>query len=166
MNPLAATIRVVNELREKLKTEYGLEDDDEALVGTIEGETDLGEQLARIARDAIRTEAMAKGLTELIKENQSRKTRLELRAEKLRAIVSWSMQEAGLKKIPAPDMTISLSMGKPPILLDEDIQVPEQFCRVEYEPDKRVIRDAIERGEHLPFARLGNPSPVLTIKRT
>ena len=164
--PLSNTVSIVAELRERLKIEYGLEDDDEALETTLEGETDLNEQLARIARDAIRTEAMAKGLGDLVKENQSRKARLEHRAEKLRALVSWAMQESGTKKIPAPDLTLSLGMGRPPLIMDEGAEVPEQFCRVkpEPEPDRKCIREAIENGEEITFARLGNASPTLTIR--
>lgn len=164
MIPLPNTVRIVAELRERLKAEYGLDDDDEALADTIDGETDLGEQLAKLARDALRSEYMAKGIGELIKDTQLRKARLEHRAEKLRAVINWALSESGMSKVTLPDMTISLSAGRAPLLIDEDIPVPEQFCRVVYEPDKKVIRSAIDSGEHLTFARLGNPKPILSIR--
>lgn len=165
MIPLPNTVRIVAELRERLKAEYGLDDDDEALADTIDGETDLGEQLAKLARDALRSEYMAKGIGELIKDTHLRKARLEHRAEKLRAVINWAMSESGMKKIPAPDMTLSLSRGKPPLSIEDEGDVPEPFCRLKLEPDKRIIREAIENGDYIPFARLGNASPILTIKR-
>lgn len=164
MIPLPNTVRIVAELRERLKAEYGLDDDDEALADTIEGETDLGEQLARLARAALRSEYMAKGIGELIKDTQLRKTRLEHRAEKLRAVINWALSESGTKKISAPDMTLSLSIGKAPIVIDDAAPIPERFLRVKSEPNKIAIRAALDNGEDLPFAKFGNASPTLIIR--
>lgn len=163
--PLSNTVTLVAELREKLKVEYGLDDDDQTLADTLEGAFDLNEQIARIARDALRSEAMAAGIAMLIKDTMTRKARLEHRAEKLRGIVRWAMSESGTKKIPADDMTLSLSPARAPLLIDEDAELPDRLTRIKREPNKIAIREAIEAGEEVPGARLGNASMTLTIKR-
>ncbi len=163
-SPLSNAVRIVAELRERLKAEFGLDDDDQTLADTIEGETDLPEQIARLARYALRCEAYAEGMKSLIRENTERKARLETRAAKLRGVIAWAMSDSGMTKLPLPDMSLSLSVGKPPLIVDEGAVIPDELCRIKREPDKTAIRGAIERGEELMFARLGNPSSVLTIR--
>ena len=73
--------------------------------------------------------------------------------------IAWAMQEAGLKKIPAdalPEMTVSLSIGRAPLVIPNDNEVPPEFCRMKIEPDKTAIRAAIERTGAQSWAYLGN----------
>jgi len=163
-NPLANSVRIAAELRNQLKAEFSLEDGDEALETTIEGEGDLTERLIGIARAAVRAEAMAEAMKVIIKDNQDRKVRFEAKAEKLRGVIAWAMSEAGLKKIPAPDLTLSLGAGKPPLILDDVTTLLPEFARVKTEPDRVAIRAALEAGQKLSFARLGNARPYLTIR--
>lgn len=164
--PISNSVRIAAELRQRLATEYNLAEDDEAIDDTVSGEVDLPEQIAFLARDAIRAEAFAKGLAGLIKDQQSRKSRLELKAEKARALIAWAMAEAGFKKMPLPDMTLTLAPGKPPLIVDEGAELPPAYQRIKTEPDKSFIRAALERGVELEFARLGNASQNLTIRRS
>jgi hypothetical protein len=163
-SPLSNSVRIVAELRERLKTEFGLDDGDEALETTIEGETDLPEQIARLARAALRSEAYAEGMKALIRENAERKARLETRAAKLRGVIAWAMSDSGMTKLPLPDMSLSLSQGKPPLIVDEGAVIPDELCRIKREPDKTAIRSALDRGDNLAFARIGNAGQVLTIR--
>lgn len=162
--PLSASVRLVAELRERLKDIYALADGDEVLETTLEGESDLGEQLAILAREALRSEAMAEGMKALIKTNQERKARLEYKAEKLRGVISWAMQDSGSKKIRMDDMTLSLSEGRAPVVIDETITIPDVYCRITKEPNKTLIRTHLEESRDIPFAKLGNPAPSLTIR--
>lgn len=162
--PLSNTVVIVAELRERLRAEYNLDDDDQTLADTIEGASDLNEQLAKIAREALLAESMANGIAELLKDTQTRKARLIHRAERLRSLILWALGESGTRKVAAPDLTLSLGAGRAPLIMDDGVPVPEQYCRVKLEPDKKCIREAIENGEEISFARLGNASPTLTIR--
>src|SRR5579859_653999 len=164
-SPIALSARIAAELRQRLAAEYGLAEDDEAIDDTIAGEVDLPEQIARIMRDAIKAEAFAEGLASLIKEQQARKSRLEAKAAKARALVSWAMQEAGYKKLPLPDMTLTIGFSKRPVLVDEDAEFPDAYARIKREPDKMMIRAALESGVELTFAKLGNSVPTLTVRK-
>lgn len=166
MTPLAQTARIAAEMRARLAEEYDLSEDDEVLDDTIMGELGLDDQVAALARAAARADAYAEGLAGLIKDNQARKARLEAKSDKLRAMITWAMQEAGYKKIPLPDMTLSLSAGRKPVVIDDGAELPERFLRrPEPQIDKIAIRKALEQGEELPFARWGNPHPTLTIRK-
>lgn len=43
-------------------------------------------------------------------------------------------------------------------------QLPEQFQRVSIEADTKAIREALEAGQQLPFAHLGDRGSSLRIK--
>lgn len=167
-SPLSIQALLVAGLRERLKAEHGLEDGDEALEDTLEGASDLPEMLARLARSAVWNERQAEAMAGIIKDNQERKAALEQRAERTRSAMSWAMQEAGMKKIPAgvlPDLTVSVRDGKAPLVIPSDELVPHEWCKTKYTPDRAVIREALERENRaLDFAYLGNAKPILTIR--
>lgn len=161
--PLSQSVRVAAELRAKLSALYGLDEDDDAINGTIEGETDLPEALALLARLVIEQEGFAKAIEDIIRQQTSRKMRLQHRAERGRELIAWALQESGLKNLTLPDMSLGLSAPRKPVLVTGE--VPKEFCRVEYKPNKTAIREALEAGETLIFASLGNPEPTLNIRR-
>jgi len=163
-SPIAAEARVMAELRERLKEEYGLEDGEEALEDTLEGSSNLPEILSGMVRKAKRAEGYAAGMAAIIKDNQERKARFERQSETLRKQVAWAMEEAGLKKLPMSDLTVTLSAGKPPLVIPNDAEVPDECCRFKRKPDKTKIRETISRGDAVPWAYLGNPQPTLTIR--
>jgi hypothetical protein len=132
----------------------------------LEGESGLPDQLASLLRIALRDEAYADGIKAIIADNKERQARLEARAEKMRAIVKWAMGEASIPKLTAPDLTASVSAGRAPLEITNDVSViPDAFCRIKREPDKTAIRKALEDGEMLPWAVLGNPQPTLRITK-
>lgn len=53
--------------------------------------------------------------------------------------------------------------GKAPLVLDEQ-NVPDNYKKVVLEIDKSKIRQALEDGEQLPFARIGERGTHLSIK--
>ncbi len=161
--------RIIAELRERLKAEYGLEDGDEALETTLEGASDLPEMLARMARDAFEAEAHAEAVGQIQKANAARAARLESRAQNLRVQIAWAMAESGMQRIPAdalPDMTVTMRAGKPPLIIDDEARVPFTYIRVKTVEsiDRAGVRAALEAGERFDWAKLGNPAPVLIIR--
>ena len=163
-SPIAAEARVMAELRERLKEEYGLEDGEEALEDTLEGSSNLPEMLAGMVRKAKRAEVYAAGMAAIIKDNQERKARFERQSEALRKQVAWAMEEAGLKKLPMSDLTVTLSAGKPPLVIPNDAEVPDECCRFKREVSKTAVRTCIAANGPQPWAYLGNPQPTLTIR--
>src|SRR5689334_11586676 len=82
--------------------------DEQTLTDTVEGLTDVHEILMAIVRAALADEALANGLKIRIAEMEERLERLRDCAAKRRQIVKEVMLELELKKITAPDFTVSI----------------------------------------------------------
>ncbi len=99
-------------LRDRLRAEDP-QIDERTLADTVEGLTDLHEILTAIIRAALADEALATGLKGRIAEMEDRLGRLKDRAAKRRQIAKDTMVELDLKKIEAPDFTVSVRPGMP-----------------------------------------------------
>lgn len=143
----------------------GLTDDD--LADTIEGESgDLEAVILRTLRSALEREATADALKEMGRTMQARMARLAEGAQMMRNAVLHAMTEAGIKKIPAPDMSVSIGAGKQKVQVTDEDLIPLDLCRTKIEPDKTKIGKALEAGQEVPGASLSNSVPVLTIRRS
>ena len=139
--------------------------DEQTLADTVEGLTDLHEIVAAIVRSALADEALANGLKSRIAEMQERLERLHDRASKRRQIAKDVMVELDLKKITAPDFTISIRPGMPALLVLDEAAVPSIY----WEPrDPRLKRQELlselKDGADITGVTLSNPEPVLSVR--
>lgn len=93
----------------------------------------------------------------------------ENRAKMLKDRLKWFFQTHNLKTLDTDRYRLSLAKngGRQPLILDESVpvtQLPERFQKVSIDPDTTAIRDALERGERLDFAQLGERGTSLRIK--
>lgn len=165
MTQLATHVAIFNRVRAEIAEVYGMDEDDQAVIDTAEGETDLHDYLANLLREARVAEAQAKGIASVLKEMQERKARLEAKKDRLRAIVLHAMADAGLPKLTAPDFAASRSKSPPQVVLTADVsQLPDEWCRISREADKARIKEALKAGTALPFATLSNGGETLTVR--
>ena len=101
--------------------------DERTLADTVEGLTDLHEIVAAIVRSALTDEALATGLKGRIAEMQDRLDRLQDRASKRRHIAKDVMTELDIKKITAPDFSVSIRPGMPALLVLDESAVPSLY---------------------------------------
>ena len=139
--------------------------DEQTLADTIEGLTDLHEIVAAIIRSALADEALATGLKGRIADMQGRLERLQDRASKRRQIAKDVMVELDLKKITAPDFTVSIRPGMPALLVLDEAAVPSIY----WEPrDPRLNRQELlsdlKEGADITGVALSNPEPVLSVR--
>lgn len=151
-------------LRDRLLAEDP-ELDDRTLADTVEGLTDLHEIVTAIVRSALEDEALSTGLKSRIGEMQERLERLEDRSSKRRQIARDVMTEIDLKKIVAPDFTVSVRPGSPALEVMDESAIPGSF----FEPrEPRLNRQALlaelKGGAEIAGARLSRPSPVLSVR--
>lgn len=164
----AAVVSRVNLRDQLLATWPELTDDADALLDTLAGIDSFEEQIVAIMRQVVEREAHAKALGELIDGMWARKQRLENGAKWLRAAVLHAMQEAGVPRIKAPDMSLSVSPGKPKLVILDEAAVPESLMRVKRDPDRKAIAEwLLESGtESTPaWVTWGNPVPYLSVHR-
>src|SRR6476620_3291896 len=101
--------------------------DEQTLADTVEGLTDLPEIIIAIVRSALADQALATGLKGRIAEMQDRLERLQDRASKRRQIAKDVMVDLDLKKITAPDFTVSIRPGMPALLVLDEAAVPSIY---------------------------------------
>ena len=139
--------------------------DERTLADTIEGLTDLHEIVTAVVRSALEDEALATGLKSRVGEMQGRLERLEDRASKRRQIARDVMTEIDLKKIVAPDFTVSVRPGSPALLVVNETAIPASF----FEPrEPRLNRSALlaelKAGVPVAGVELSNSPPVLSVR--
>jgi Siphovirus Gp157 len=164
MNHLALATIHYQAVRDRIRAEEQ-DIDDVTLADTVEGLTDLHEILAAIARAALVDEALTSGLKARIKEMQDRLTRFEERAAKRRHIARDVMLQTDIKKITAPDLTVSLRPGTPSLVVTDDTAIPAAYWEPQPPRLKRqelVIQ--LKQGSTVPGAALSNPEPVLSVR--
>jgi hypothetical protein len=160
----AALAHIWTALRDKLAQEHQLDDDE--LFDTLDGELDLADRLRSLVRKRREILANAEALKAMIKEMGERLARLENTANTITNAVVHAMCDAGIKKLPAPDFSVSVGYGKPPIIGAETAAIPERLLRIKTEVNRTALREALEAGETIPGCYLGNPSPHLIIRKT
>ena len=141
-----------------------LEDDPECLLDTLEGLSDITEQLAGLIRSALLDESNIKGVADYMKKLGDRKSSLVARARKKRVIALNFMSDLGLKRIDAPDLTATRKRIPASVNVYDDTQLPAEFVRVKKEPDLAAIQIALKKGVDIPGARLGNAGETLQIR--
>jgi hypothetical protein len=139
--------------------------DEQTLADTVEGLTDLHEIVAAIIRAALADEALATGLKGRIAEMQDRLERLQDSAAKRRQIAKDVMLELDIKKITAPDFTVSIRPGLPALQVLDEAAVPSIFWQpVAPRLKRQELLTELKGGGQIEGVALSNPEPVLSVR--
>ena len=139
--------------------------DEQTLADTVEGLTDVHEIVAAIVRAALADEALATGLKGRVAEMQDRLARLQACASKRRQIARDVMLELDIKKITAPDFTVSVRPGMPSLLVLDEAAVPSIYWEPR-EPrlNRQGLLNELKDGADIEGVALSNPEPVLSVR--
>ena len=139
--------------------------DEQTLADTVEGLTDLHEIVAAIVRAALVDEALATGLRGRIAEMRDRLDRLQDCAAKRRQIAKDVMVEFELKKINAPDFTVSIRPGMPALLVLDEAAVPSIYWQPSAPRlNRQGLLSELKEGADIQGVALSNPEPVLSVR--
>ena len=139
--------------------------DEQTLADTVEGLTDLHEIVAAIVRAALADEALATGLKLRIAEMHDRLERLQDCAAKRRQIAKDVMLELDIKKITAPDFTVSIRPGLPSLQVLDEAAVPSIFWQPGAPRLKRQdLLTELKGGAEIQGVALSNPEPILSVR--
>ena len=163
---LKVSALVHSQLRERIKAAFNLEDEDEALADTLEGETTFDQTVVAALTEAAARKSEGDGLTTIIVALQERQKRHYKACDAVRTAVIDAMQDAGETKIKHAHMTVSWRMGNSRLVIPNSDDVPPAFCQqvTKWVPDKDRIAASIEAGAGHGFAYMSNPSPILTVR--
>ena len=164
MDQLAFSATTYRAVRERIRTQDP-DLDEQTLTDTVEGLTDVHEILAAIVRAALADEALATGLKGRMAEMEGRFQRLQERASKRRQIVKDTMVELDLKKLTAPDFSVSVRPGMPALLVIDEAAVPSIYWEPR-EPrlDRQGLLAELKQGAEITGVTLSNPEPVLSVR--
>ena len=151
-------------LRDRIRAEDP-QIDEQTLADTVEGLTDLHEIVTAIIRSALADEALASGLKCRIGDMQGRLDRLQDRASKRRQIAKDVMVELDLKKITAPDFTVSVRPGLPSLQVLDEAAVPSIYWQpVAARLNRQGLLSELKEGADIKGVALSNPEPVLSVR--
>ena len=118
--------------------------------------------VVEMATRAAARKAEAQRLMELVAADENK-------ARLLRDRLKWFFETHDLKTVDTARYRLSVAKngGKAPLILDESVPVtklPEQYQKVSIDANTAAIREALEAGEVLQFAHLGERGTSLRIK--
>jgi hypothetical protein len=139
--------------------------DEQTLADTVEGLTNLHEIVQAVIRSALVDEALARGLKCRIVDMQGRLDRLQDRASKRRQIAKDVMVHLDLKKLNAPDFTVSIREGAPSLTVINEDEVPKIYWQPgEPRLKRQQLAEDLKNGEEIAGAELSDPEPILTVR--
>jgi len=162
--PLEFAAIAYRSVRDRLRAEDPTIDE-QTLADTVEGLTDLHEIVAAIIRSALADEALATGLKGRVSEMQNRLERLQDRASKRRQIAKDVMLELDIKKITAPDFSVSIRPGLPALQVLDEAAVPSIYWQPSAPRLKRQeLLSELKTGAEVEGVALSNAEPVLSVR--
>lgn len=104
-----------------------------------------------------------------IKRLTEKKRTIDNNITRMKGAIKTAMDAIGKKKIQGNKFTwtIAKNGGKRPVVFKEGyniLSIPERFQDWTVKPDREVIREALENGEELDFATLGERGESLRLK--
>jgi len=164
VSPLRFELHRYGVLRDKLLEAFP-EADDETIRDTLEGITTLDALIAEIVRSALLDEGLQRGLRSRLDDMKQRLARLEHRGDTKRQLALEAMSEVGLRKLEAPDFTVSLRAGPPALVVVAEQEIPDAYWVPQpAKLDRQALLHELKTGAAINGVQLGNPKSTLSVR--
>lgn len=158
------TLMQVKAVSDMLMDAYG--DDDQLLLDTLEGETDLYELVSHLLNGIERDEGDVKILAEQVADRSLRSKRAANRIKARREAIAALMEAAGLETLKLPEATVSWRMTAPKLAVNDSLAVPDEYTAIKRVPDKAAIDAAFAVDGELPNWLTVDPArPSIIVRR-
>lgn len=139
--------------------------DAEALAALVEQEApEFNDMLAALCRAADEAETAMESVAARMLALTERQKRHRARIEAYRALIFAALDAAGQRAWKSPEFTVSITPGRPGVVITDPAAIPDDFVRVKREPDKTAIGAALASGNAVPGAEQRNGLPTLVIR--
>lgn len=139
--------------------------DDDYPVELIAADEEINSKIENYGFVIRNMESDSDALDAEIKRLMDRKKTTDKAIDRMKEMVMQAMKATDKTKLITPHFkfTVARAGGKTPVKITGD--VPHEWCKVKYEPDKDKIRTAMEEdGEIFDFAELGERTEYLRMK--
>ena len=139
--------------------------DDDYPVWLIAADEEINSKIENYGFVIRNMESDSDALDAEIKRLMERKKTTDKAIDRMKDMVMQAMKTTDKTKLTTPHFkfTVAKAGGKTPVKITGD--VPHEWCKVKYEPDKDKIRTAMEEnGEIFDFAELGERTEYLRMK--
>ncbi len=151
-------------LRSRLEEEFP-DADEETLVDTLEGLSNLPDMLAEVCRSMLDDQAMVSALRGRVGDMQDRCGRIDARARKKRDLVCSVMERADVRKLTEPDLTVSLRPSRAPLVVTDEEIIPAGYWKAQAPKlDRQGLLAALSAGRDVPGALLGNAPMTISVR--
>lgn len=146
-----------------------MESDERLLADSLEGFSNLTEEVAAVVASIDDDEMMVVGIKSRVAELVERGTRLEKRAQAKRDAILGAMLETGERKFELATVTISTRNNPPTVDISDETLIPDDFKIYPDPPppkvDKKTILQALKDGKDVPGAVLSNGSVSIAFRK-
>lgn len=139
--------------------------DEQLLLDTIEGETNMHELLLEIENQVAEHETMAEAISLRIEQMQKRKSRSLKTANTLRVIILSAMDKAGIKTIKGDTATLTIKAKKRGLIIEDESAIPSDYFKMKPTLEKAKILKDLNDGVEVKGALLDNGGISLQIRR-
>lgn len=149
---------LTDEYRQLLEMAEDPDVDPQTLADTMESiEAEIEDKADGYARVMKSMEADEEALAKEIKRLQERKSHLETTRKNMKERLKQAMEATGKTKFKTELFSFGIQNNAPSVVIDvEDVfKIPDDFLKYkDPEPDKNLIKQAINNGQKLDFAHL------------
>jgi hypothetical protein len=153
---------------EALRTEHGqvIETDDDVVAALAQEGVSFEQIMARLGRAALQAKADAAAADAIIDDLRVRRDRFRKHEEAWRAVMLSAMEAVGLTKLQTVQFSVSITPGKPRVLIVDETLLPDELVTVTVTrtPDRVMIKQALYDNGEVPGAVLSNSQPVITVR--
>lgn len=142
-----------------------IEDDEEAAICAIEGETNLIEAITVAVERIAELEGLEDATKARLDALKARRDRFSRQAENIRTALVAAMGAASLKKLELPIATLSCKPVPPKATVFAEADLPSQFWKPQAPKiDLKAVADALKAKESVPGASLSNGGETVSIR--
>jgi len=153
-------------LREAIARAHDMEADDEAIVDTADGETNILETFDAAAQEIHVLETLVDSIKTRRETLAERESRIRACIDNLRTVLAQSMIDTGhTKALRLTEATLSARMLPPKWSIDPDA-LPDEYKKdkITRVPDRERIDSVLDIGESIPGVTKTNGKPSLTVR--